>query len=137
MSSYVKQLFGLFDNVKDAGIAEIVQTISSLPEGCDHIIDQEKLQARKLVISNMLAKSLQAGDPVFERVSRTIYLATRGAVLGGTGNKGRQLAETALKRMGAAALTDKVLEVAEGLIVMATVSCSVHGAWYEEILKDL
>nr|CAN71767.1 hypothetical protein VITISV_026207 [Vitis vinifera] len=88
-------------------------------------------------MANMLGKSLQAGDAIFTRVSHTVYLAARGIVLGGNGLKGRQLAEAALRRIGASLLTENVVEAAEVLIVVTTVSSSVHGAWYEELVKNL
>ncbi|KAE8056180.1 hypothetical protein FH972_012973 [Carpinus fangiana] len=137
VSTCVKQLSDLLDSVEDVGVPEIVETISGFPQGCDHVLDVGKFQARKHVMANMLAKSLQAGDPIFARVSRTAYLAGRGAVLGGNGTKGRKLVETALQRLGAALLTDKLMEAAEVLIVVAVVSGNVHGAWYEELLNSL
>lgn len=79
-------------------------------------------------MARMLAKSLQTGDPVFERVSRAVYMAARGIVLGGSGPQGRKLAKSALRQVGAAALTMKVVEAAEILAVAATVSVSVHRA---------
>ena len=81
-------------------------------------------------MARMLAKSLQAGDPVFEKVSRAVYLAVRGVVLGGSGPRGIKLAETALRQVGAAVLTKRVVEAAEVLVVAATVSVSVHEPWY-------
>lgn len=137
VSSCIKQLSKLLDTVEDVGISEIVGTISSFPEGNNHTLNPEKLQARKEVMANMLGKSLQAGDAIFTRVSHTVYLAARGIVLGGNGLKGRQLAEAALRRIGASLLTENVVEAAEVLIVVATVSSSVHGAWYEELVKNL
>ncbi|XP_059459896.1 uncharacterized protein LOC132189258 isoform X2 [Corylus avellana] len=137
VSTCVKQLSDLLDSAEDVGVPEIVETISGFLQGCDPVLDAGKLQARKLVMANMLAKSLQAGDPIFARVSRTAYLAVRGAVLGGNGTKGRQLVETALQRLGAALLTDKLMEAAEVLIVVAVVSGNVHGAWYGEVLNSL
>lgn len=137
VSTCVKQLSEQLDSVEDVGIPEIVETISVFPEGSDHVLDAGKLQARKQIMGSMLAKSLQAGDPIFSRVSRTAYQAARGAVLGGTGMKGRQLMETALRPLGAALLTDKLMEVAEVLIEVARVSSNVHGAWYAELLNAL
>lgn len=137
LSTCFKQLSDLLDGVEDVGMTEIVDTISGLPAGSDHGLDAGKLEATKQVMANTLAKSLQAGDPVFARVSRTVYLAARGAVLGGNGMKGKHLVEAALRRIGAAHLTDKVMQVAEVLIVVAVMSGNVHGAWYEQLLKSL
>uniref|UniRef100_A0A5B7BYP5 T-complex protein 11 n=1 Tax=Davidia involucrata TaxID=16924 RepID=A0A5B7BYP5_DAVIN len=133
VSRCVKRLSELLDSVEDVGISEIIETINGFSEGND----PGKLQARKEVMANMLAKSLRAGDAIFTRVSRTIYLAARGVVLGGSGVKGRELAEMALKRVGAALLTEKVVEAAEVLVVVATVTGSVHGAWYDQAIKNI
>ncbi|KAJ4825366.1 hypothetical protein Tsubulata_042957 [Turnera subulata] len=62
----------------------------------DKAVTSEKLPSRKVIMGRMLAKSLQSGDPIFEKVSRVVYLALRGIVLGGSGPQGRKLAETAL-----------------------------------------
>ncbi|KAL4033386.1 hypothetical protein IC575_006473 [Cucumis melo] len=133
LSACAKRLCILLDNVENAGIEEIVEAL-----GCvlvDRISDPEKLQARKQIIANMLIKSLQEGDVIYTRVSRNIYLAMRGVVLGGSGRKGRQQAEAALVPIGAGALTKKVVEAAEVLVVMAVVSVNVHGDWYRELIK--
>ncbi|KAF2293834.1 hypothetical protein GH714_005049 [Hevea brasiliensis] len=61
-----KQLLELLDNVDDVGIEQIVEIISGFSQG-DRAADPEKLQSRKLVMARMLAKSLQAGDPVLKR----------------------------------------------------------------------
>nr|GEZ40151.1 T-complex protein 11 [Tanacetum cinerariifolium] len=68
----------------------------------------------------MLRKSVQAAHPIFVKVSRAVYLATRGVVLGGSGTKGRELAEKlALRQVGAAVLTDKLVNFTEVLGVIA------------------
>lgn len=128
-----KRLSELLDHSEDVGLSKIVETISWSPE-CE---DPEKTQARKEVMENTLGRSLRAGDDVFTRVSRSVHLAARGVVLGGTGAKGRQLAEMALKRVGAALLIDKVVDAARGLVVMANVSARVHGDWYEQVLMNI
>ncbi|XP_059630976.1 uncharacterized protein LOC132273883 [Cornus florida] len=133
VSQCVILLYEHLDSVEDVGISEIVEKINGFLEGGD----SEKVRARKDVMANMLMKSLRAGDAIFTRVSRTVYLAARGIVLGGSGAKGRQLAETALRRVGSALLTDKVVEAVEVLVVAATVSGSVHREWYELVLKNL
>lgn len=128
-----KRLSELLDHSEDVGLSKIVETISWSPE-CE---DPEKTQARKEVMENTLGRSLRAGDDVFTRVSRSVHLAARGVVLGGTGAKGRQLAEMALKRVGAALLVDKVVDATRGLVVMANVSARVHGDWYEQVLMNI
>ena len=96
----------------------------------DKVTDDEKLQMRKVMMARMLAKSLQDGDAVFEKVSRAVYLAFRGIVLGGSDTHGRKLAEIAVRQVGAGSLTERVVKAAEVLVVAATVSISVHGPWY-------
>lgn len=128
---------GVLDSVEDAGMEEIVESISDFANDSKEVVDNEKLRSRKAVIGRMLAKSLQAGDPVFERVSRAVYMAARGVVLGGSGLVGRKLAETALRQVGAAALTDSVVEAAEVLVVAATISVSVHGPWYIHLTDNM
>ncbi|KDP26977.1 hypothetical protein JCGZ_22197 [Jatropha curcas] len=137
VSKCSKQMSELLDNVEDVGISEMVATVSSSLKDGGNGLDAEKLQAKEEIIENMLRKSLQAGDPIFIQVSRCVYLALRGAVFGGTGYKGRQLVVAALHRVGAAPLADRVIEAAEVLIVVATVSGSVHADWYEELLKSM
>lgn len=137
ISRSFKQLSEILDKVEDVGISEIVESIIGLPTDVSQVVNLEKLRERKEAVANMLSKSLKSGDAIFARVSRAIYLATRGAVLGGTGRRGRQLVEMALRRVGATFLTEKVVEAAEVLVVVATVSGSVHGAWYEQLLKNL
>ncbi|KAF2319847.1 hypothetical protein GH714_019604 [Hevea brasiliensis] len=122
-----KQLLALLDRVADVGIDEIVGVISELSQEDDRAADPEKLKSRKLVMARMLGKSLQAGDPVFEKVSHAVYLATRGIVLGGSGPQGRKLAEMTLRQVGAVMLAERVVETAEVLVVAATVSVAVHG----------
>ncbi|CAK7344781.1 unnamed protein product [Dovyalis caffra] len=132
-----KKLSELLDSVEDVGIPEIVNTMSESLKSRGPDSSDEELQARKEVMSSMLVKSLQAGDAIFELVSRSIYLGMKGAVLGGSGSKGRQLVETALRRVGVTLLSNKVMEAAEVLVVVAMISLSVHGEWYEELIKNL
>ncbi|KAJ4964387.1 hypothetical protein NE237_024326 [Protea cynaroides] len=133
----VKELSQFLDRVEDVGIAEIIEIISVVPEGGNSVVDAQKLQMRKEVMASLLGKSLQAEDAIFKRISQVIYLATRGVVLGGSGSQGKELAHTALRRIGAAVLIERVMEVAEMLIVMATVSVNVHGPWYEHIVNNI
>ncbi|KAK9758152.1 hypothetical protein RND81_01G210900 [Saponaria officinalis] len=137
ISHSAKQVSSLLDKTDDVGIKEIVEAMIDLPSDATHAVNTEKLHSTMTVVSNLLSKSLQSGDPVFFSVSRAVRLAIKAAVLGGTGSRGKQLAEVALRRVGAAFLADMVVEVAEVLIVMATVTGSVHGSWYEELLKNM
>lgn len=88
-------------------------------------------------MARMLAKSLQAGDPVFEKVSRAVYLATRGIVLGGSGSQGRKLSEMALRQVGAVMLPERVVETAELLVVAATVTVAVHRPWHVNLANNV
>ncbi|GJS23453.1 T-complex protein 11 [Tanacetum coccineum] len=80
---------------------------------------------------------VQAEDSIFIKVSRAVYLATRGVVLSGSGTRGRQLAEMALRQVGAAVLIDRVVEAGKVLGVMASVSDSVHGPWYKQLVETM
>ncbi|KAJ6706616.1 hypothetical protein OIU79_011113 [Salix purpurea] len=126
------KLSEVLDRVDDAGIEEIVEVASGLLQA-----DEEKLKSRKIVMARMLAKSLQAGDPIFEKVSRAVYLALRGVVLGGSGPRGRKLAEMALRQVGAVMLTKRVVKAAEVLVVAATVSAGIHRSWYVNLIDNL
>ncbi|XVF01150.1 hypothetical protein REPUB_Repub04eG0063600 [Reevesia pubescens] len=130
ISNFTERLSELLDRVEDVGIERIVEIISGFSKEGDKVTDEEKLQMRKVMMARMLAKSLQAGDAVFEKVSHAVYLAFRGIVLGGSGNHGRKLAEMALRQVGAGSLTERVVKAAEVLVIVATVSISVHGPWY-------
>jgi len=129
------ELLNLLDRVEDADINDIVEVICNLPkiEG----EEASKVESRKLVAARMVGKSLQAGDAVFEKVSNAVYLALRGVVLGGSGARGRKLAEMALTKVGAAFLTHKVVEAADVLIVAATISVGVHGPWYKQLADTM
>jgi hypothetical protein len=131
------KLSEVLDRVDDAGIEEIVEVVSGLLQGDDKVVDEEKLKPRKIVMARMLAKSLQAGDPIFEKVSRAVYLALRGIVLGGSGPWGRKLVEMALRQIGAVMLTKRVVAAAEVLVVAATVSIGVHRPWYITLTDNM
>ncbi|KAM6556094.1 hypothetical protein CsatB_003113 [Cannabis sativa] len=133
----VNQLSSLLETVEDIGIPDIVETISGCAEYSEHHSCPEKLEARKQIMARMLGKSLQAGDAIFKRVSRAVYLAARGVVFGGNGKKGRELTEASLRPVGATLLADNLVKAAEVLIVVAAVTSNVHRPWYEELLKTL
>ncbi|KAH8510054.1 hypothetical protein H0E87_007832 [Populus deltoides] len=126
------KLSEVLDRVADVGIEEIVEVVSGFSQD-----DEEKHKPRKLVMARMLAKSLQAGDPVFEIVSRAVYLALRGIVLGGSGPRGRKLSQTALRSIGAVMLAERVVAAAEVLVVAATVSIGVHRPWYITLTDNM
>jgi hypothetical protein len=135
VSTCAEQLLELLDRVEDADIDAIVGVFCNLPSVDGE--DAGKVQSRKAVAGRMLGKSLQAGDAVFERVFNAIYSALRGVVLGGTGARGRKLAEMALLKVGAGALTERVVETARVLIVAATISVGVHGPWYKYLTDNI
>lgn len=135
LSDSVKQLLNCLDSVSDAGVSDITETLITCIEKDDNPLDA-KLQPVKELMERMLTKSLQEGDAIFTRVSQTVYLAARGVVLGGTGKQGRELAEVALQKVGAALLVDKLVEAASVLVVMAKVTVIVHGPWYANLTKD-
>ncbi|WJX21890.1 hypothetical protein P8452_11258 [Trifolium repens] len=135
VSTCAEQLLELLDRVEDADIDAIVGVICNLPSVDGE--DAGKVQSRKAVAGRMLGKSLQAGDAVFERVFNAIYSALRGVVLGGTGARGRKLAEMALLKVGAGALTERVVETARVLLVAATISVGVHGPWYKYLTGNI
>nr|GMC89731.1 T-complex protein 11-like protein [Ipomoea batatas] len=132
----VKRLSELLDSAKDAGIQDIISTLSKVLEQ-DNCVDTTKLHSMKNISIRMLSKSLQSEDPVFLRVSRAIYMAGRGVVLGGPGEQGKQLAENALRQVGAAALVNEIMEVATVLLVAASVTVNVHCPWYARLIGDM
>lgn len=135
-SSCVQRLFQLLDTDETAGLKEIVGILGSFTGG-DKSGYTEKLESRKVVMARFLSKSLQAGDPIFVRVSRAVYLAYRAVVLGGSGQVGREVAEAALRQVGAVPLLDKVVESAAVVVVAATVSGGVHGPWYARLMENM
>ncbi|KAL3843691.1 hypothetical protein ACJIZ3_001094 [Penstemon smallii] len=129
ISSSVKRLAECLDSKADAGIQDIIDALTSTIV----VVDTMKFQPMKELMARMLTKSLQEGDVIFTRVSRAVYLAIQGIVLGGTGKQGRELAEMSLQKIGAALLIDEVVEVASVLVVVAKVSVIVHGPWYANL----
>lgn len=138
VSNCIKQLSELLDSSEDVGINEIIKTLGKFAESNNSGDgDDVKAELRKNIMVRFLTKSLQDGDPVFSKVSRAVYLATRGVILGGSGPGGRALAVMALRQVGAAALLDDVVESATVVLVAAAVSCSVHGPWYDELVEKM
>lgn len=117
----------------NAGVEDIAGTMASC---LNDLFPEARLQSTKEVMARMLVKSLQSGDAVFEKVSRSVYSAVRAVVLcgGGSDGGGRKLADAALRRVGAGMLTDQVAKAAEILVKMATISGWVHGPWYRSLL---
>ncbi|WOL00886.1 hypothetical protein Cni_G09599 [Canna indica] len=133
VSDTAKSLSELLERVPDVGIEEIMQTMlcsSCSSYSSTSIEDNKHLQMRKEMMERVLMRSLQDGNSVFSKVSRSVYLAMRGIVLGGSGTRGRKLADATLRRVGSIMLLEQVVKAAEVLIVMANVSSRVHGPWY-------
>ncbi|KAJ8529792.1 hypothetical protein K7X08_036627 [Anisodus acutangulus] len=132
-----KALSELLDSNNDAGIQEIIETLGKPLEHGHDGTDVKKLQQIKEIMARMLSKSLQAGDAIFVHVTRAIYLAGRGVVLGGTGRRGRELAEMALRQVGATALIDEIVEAASVLVMAARVTVNVQGPWYVQLVDNM
>lgn len=134
-----KRVSELLEHMADAGIAEIVETaIGPLPSGSgDDINNNDRIQSRKGMMASMLSKSLQDGDPVFSRVVRAVYLAARAAVFCASSPHGNKLVEMALRRVGAAILSEQVMAMAGVVAVVATVSARVHGPWYACLVENM
>lgn len=126
-------LVKMLDSSPDAGAKEIVEAMISASASLGSP-SEEKIQGRRQTMALVLLKSLQPGDVVFKMVSRAIFCAFRGVVLGGSGPKGQKLADAALRRVSAAKLVDRVLKASEVLIKVATVSGKIHGLWYKALL---
>lgn len=135
LSNSIQRLAELLDRAEDAGMEEIVDILSDFPAAGANTTDAESRQSRKAVMGRMLAKCLQAGDPVFERVSHAVYLGLRAVVLGGKSVSSRKLTEMELRPIGAAVTADRVVEAAEVLGIVASVSVQVHGQWYASIVN--
>ncbi|MCD7458978.1 hypothetical protein HAX54_039759 [Datura stramonium] len=132
-----KALSELLNSNEDAGIQEIIETLGKPLEHGRDGTDVMKLQQIKEIMARMLSKSLQAGDAIFVHVARAIYLAGRGVVLGGTGRNGRELAEMAMRQVGATALIDEIVEAATVLVTAARVTVNVHGPWYAQLVDNM
>ncbi|KAI4318505.1 hypothetical protein MLD38_032201 [Melastoma candidum] len=128
LSRCIQSLVDLLDKVEDVCVEQIVEALSDFPRNGE-LLDTESHQSRQLM-ARMLAKSLQAGDPVFERVSHAVYLAARAIVLGGSSPATKKLAEVALRPIGAVVLTERVAEAAQRVAVAAAVSARIHEPWY-------
>ncbi|KAL6634560.1 hypothetical protein ACP70R_027231 [Stipagrostis hirtigluma subsp. patula] len=123
----------LLDNFSDVGTEKIIEVMMHSSTRTSSSTD-ERTKARKEILARVFLKSLQTDDMVFKKVSRSVYCAFRAVTLGGSGAKGRKLADAALRRIGAAKLTDQVVKAAEVLIKAALISEQVHGPWYRQLL---
>uniref|UniRef100_A0A0D9W596 T-complex protein 11 n=1 Tax=Leersia perrieri TaxID=77586 RepID=A0A0D9W596_9ORYZ len=133
LESVTSELFDalvkLLDNKPNAGTKQIMEVMMSSLASVGSLPDQQIQVATKVLLS-----SLQSGNTIFNQVSRAVYCAFRGIVLGGSGSKGKKLVDVQLRRIGAAKLADRVVKAGEVLIKMATVSECVHGPWYKALV---
>ncbi|KAK9929180.1 hypothetical protein M0R45_026286 [Rubus argutus] len=111
LSRCIERLLGILDSVEDAGMEEIVESISDFSVSGSEVVDLGKVQSRKMVIARIGSW--------------------------GSGPLGRKLAETALRQVGAVVLIDSVVEAAEVLVVAATISVGVHGPWYVHLTDNM
>ncbi|KAK3158194.1 hypothetical protein QOZ80_2AG0134020 [Eleusine coracana subsp. coracana] len=137
LENATKELFDiltkLLHSFSDVGTEHIIEVMMhSSTTTCTS--SDEVMEARKQILTRVFLKSLQTDDTVFEKVSRSVYCALRAVTLGGSGAKGRKLADAALRRIGAIKLTDQVVKAAEVLIKAALISEQVHGPWYKQLL---
>ncbi|GMH00350.1 hypothetical protein Nepgr_002189 [Nepenthes gracilis] len=63
ISRSTKRLLELLDKDEGAGISEITEATIEFPDGIACLKSPENLQARKIVVANMIAKSLKPGMP--------------------------------------------------------------------------
>ncbi|CAN6270120.1 unnamed protein product [Urochloa humidicola] len=133
ISKLFKTLVHILDSSSNAGTEEIVEAMISASASVGSPTE-EKIQARRQMITRVFLKSLQPGDVVFKKVSRVVYCAFRGVVLGGSSTKGQKLADAALRRIGAVKLVDRVVKAADVLIKVATLSEKIHGPWYGALI---
>jgi hypothetical protein len=129
-----KDLVKMLDSSPDAGTGEMVAAMVRASASVGST-SEERIQTRTQVIGRVFVKSVQPDDAVFKMVYRAVHRAFRSVVLGGSGAKGKKLADAALRRVGAAKLVDRVVKAAEKVIKVATVSEKVHGPWYTALLS--
>ncbi|KQJ99890.1 uncharacterized protein LOC100841358 isoform X2 [Brachypodium distachyon] len=136
LESAILELFNtlteLLDDLPDVSTDKIIEVMIHSSTSSGSCSDQ--VANRKQILTRVFLKSLQTDDTVFRKVSRSVYCAFRAITLGGSGPKGKKLAEAALRRIGATYLTDRVVKASELLIKVATVSEQVHGPWYIHLL---
>ncbi|XP_068645136.1 uncharacterized protein [Aristolochia californica] len=140
ISESAQMLLELLDNSPDVGIVEIIDAISNraFSDGSDEGTGgMERLRSRKEMMAGLLLKSLRAEDAVFSKVTQAICVAARGVVLGGSSAHGRELAEKALRRVGAVILVDRLVEAAQALLRMSVVSVQVHRQWYAFLIDNV
>ncbi|OEL24501.1 hypothetical protein BAE44_0014485 [Dichanthelium oligosanthes] len=124
----------LLDNFSDVGTEKIIEAMMYSIHSSTSMRSNEMMETRKQILIGVFLKSLQTGDTVFKKVSQSVYCAFRAITLGGSGEKGRKLADASLRRIGATKLTERVVKAAEVIVKAAVVSEQVHGPWYQQLL---
>ncbi|CAM0945668.1 unnamed protein product [Alopecurus aequalis] len=127
------KLTELLDNISNVSTDKIIEVMIHSATSSVSCSD-EIIENRKQLLTRVFLKSLQTDDTVFRKVSRSVYCAFRAIALGGSGEKGKKLAEADLRRIGATKLTDRVVKAGEVLLKVATISEQVHGPWYKHLL---
>ncbi|KAG8071045.1 hypothetical protein GUJ93_ZPchr0006g45845 [Zizania palustris] len=123
----------LLDNFSDVSTDKIMEVMVRSSTSTSSS-SNEITENMKQMLARIFLKSLQTDDTVFKKVSRSVYCAFRAITLGGSGAKGKKLADASLSRIGATKLTNRVVKAAEVLIRAATISEQVHGPWYDHLL---
>uniref|UniRef100_K3YPG8 T-complex protein 11 n=1 Tax=Setaria italica TaxID=4555 RepID=K3YPG8_SETIT len=126
-------LTSLLDNFVDVGTEKIIEAMMHSSTSTSSS-SNKMIETRKQILTRVFLKSLQTDDTVFKKVSQSVYCAFRAVTLGGSGEKGRKLADASLRRIGATKLTERVVKAAEVLMKAAMVSEQVHGPWYRQLL---
>ena len=125
----------LLDTFADVGTEKIIEAMMHSSASMNSS-SNEMMETRKQILARVFLKSLQTDDTVFKKVSRSVYCAFRAITLGGSGEKGRKLADASLRCIGATKLTERVANAAEVLIRAAMVSEQVHGPWYKQLFVN-
>ena len=93
----------LLDTFADVGTEKIIEAMMRSSASMNSS-SNEMMETRKQILARVFLKSLQTDDTVFKKVSRSVYCAFRAIILGGSGEKGRKLADASLRRIGATML---------------------------------
>ncbi|RLN07810.1 uncharacterized protein C2845_PM11G07900 [Panicum miliaceum] len=126
----------LLDTFADVGTEKIIEAMMH-SSASNSSSSNEMMETRKQILTRVFLKSLQTDDTVFKKFSQSVYCAFRAITLGGSGEKGRKLADASLRRIGATKLTERVANAAEVLIRAAMVSEQVHGPCVARTLVEV
>lgn len=101
-----------------------------------HVSDVD-VAANGDLMTRVLSRSLSPDDAVFKHVSAAVQTSLRAIILLGKGVEGLAMANLALQRIGATCLQDSVANLGSYMERLASVSCSVHGPWYANIVASV